>query len=132
RTSKNDIKVSPSDEEGPESLEMPALGGRPSEGGMRLEPRSARVPRLGGLSHSRVEGAAVPQEVLAGDKARRGAAEEGAGVAELGRVAEPAGRVGLAALSQERFERDVLAPGVVFDARTQPFGEERSRHQAIQ
>ena len=70
-----------------------------------------------GSPHRRIEGAAVEQQVLADDEAGGGAAQKGAGVAEFRRIADPAGRVRLAALGDHLLERDVLPARLVFDAR---------------
>src|SRR6185312_8495884 len=99
---------------------------RPTSG---LLPR--RRPALRRLPHRRVEGAAVEQQVLADDKARRGGAEEGAGIAELGRVADAAGRGGRAALGELLLERDVLALRLVGDAALQPVGQERPGQEPV-
>src|SRR3984957_105092 len=83
------------------------------------------------LTHRRVEGAAAEQRVLADDKARRGATEEGAGVAELGRVADAAGRGPLAGLRQLLLERYVLLTRLELDPRAQSVGEERAGQNAV-
>src|SRR5439155_8275771 len=83
------------------------------------------------LPHRRVEGAAVQQQVLADDKARRGGAQKGAGGAELLGVADPAGRIGGRALCQHLVERDVLAARLEFDAGTQPVGQKGTRQQVV-
>src|SRR5439155_5308942 len=68
------------------------------------------------LTHRRVEGAAVQEQVLADDKARRGGAQKGAGGAKLLGVADPAGRIGGRALRQHLVERDILSARLEFDA----------------
>src|SRR5580704_15069396 len=83
------------------------------------------------LPHRRIERTAVEQQVLADDKPRRGGAQEGAGVAEFGRVADAAGRGPLPGLHQLLLERDVLPPRLEFDPGAQPVGEERPRQQPV-
>src|SRR5215475_2176011 len=68
-------------------------GLRPRGPRARTTPLSSRTP----LQRAR-EGAAVEQDVLAGDEAGLGAAEERAGQTEFLRVAEAAGRILLGAL----------------------------------
>src|SRR6516162_10258872 len=82
-------------------------------------------------AHSRVEGAAVEQEVLANDEARRGSAQKGARITKFRGIAHPAGRVGLTTLGEHLLKRDVLAPGLVLDARTQPVGQKRAGQQTV-
>src|SRR5262249_50679389 len=82
-------------------------------------------------AHRRIERAAVEQQVLADDEPGAGAAQKGAGVAELGGVADPAGRVRLAALGDHFVERNVLPPRLVFDTGTQPVGQERAGQEAV-
>src|SRR6266702_3097521 len=57
------------------------------------------------------EGAAIQQDVLSGDEAGLGAAEEGAGIAELIGLAEAAGGVELGALGQDLVRRDAALVG---------------------
>src|SRR6266446_8298932 len=81
--------------------------------------------------HRRIERPAVEQKVLTDDEAGRSGAQKCAGIAEFGRIADPAGRVRLAALGEHLLERNVLPPGFVFDAGAQPVGQKRAGQQAV-
>src|SRR5207248_320703 len=76
-------------------------------------------------------GAAVDQEVLAGDVARLHAADEGTQLPEVGRVAETAGRVGGGALGPDLVDRPARAAGVGLDARPDAVGVERAGQDVV-
>src|SRR5271170_5161398 len=98
----------------------------------RHRPSEPRRQSTGsGSAHRRVKGAAVEQQVLTDNKAGGCGAQKGTGVAELRRVADAPGRVCLAALGEQFFERDVLPPCLVLDARTQPVGQKRAGQQSV-
>src|SRR5574340_945115 len=104
-------------------LPMPAVAGAPTETAHCMRAAGAAPSwRTAASERARIR-PAVEQQVLAGDEAGVGAAQEGAGVAEFGRVAEAAGGigvharaahllVGLAARLGARHERGLQAIGV--------------------
>ncbi|MGY4282393.1 hypothetical protein ACVWXO_001613 [Bradyrhizobium sp. LM2.7] len=77
------------------------------------------------------EGATVEQKVLPGDEAGLGAAQEGAGIAELVGLAEAAGGVELGALSQDLLRRDTALVGFGLRGSGQAVGLERAGQQAV-
>src|SRR5579872_1793130 len=87
--------------------------------------------RLSILQRAR-KGAAVEQDVLSGDEARLGAAQEGAGEPELLGLAEAPRRIELGPFGQHLIHGDTTAFGFRLGHRAaQPVGVERSRQQPI-
>ena len=74
--------------------------------------RRARCARTRPPSQRAREGAAVEQDVLAGDEARLGAAEERAGRAEFLGIAEASGGIELGAFRQQLFDGDAALLGL--------------------
>src|SRR5690606_36380788 len=98
----------------------------------RIRPRAARWGRS---EPWRLQGAAVAaaveQDVLPGDEARLGPAQPGAGLAELGRVAEALGRVLRLSLRGHLVEGSAATLGDRLDVALQPVGRERAGEQSV-
>src|SRR5215472_17039288 len=95
--------------------------------------RASCVRRRGGTSGSERarEHAAVDQQVLSGDVAGRGRAQERTGGAELVRRAEAPGRNRGGACGCDLVDRGALLLGGGLDVRAQAVGVEGARQQAI-
>src|SRR5918996_4567589 len=86
----------------------------------------ASIPALAPSSERAVEQAAVEQQVLAGDVAGAAAAQKRAGIAELGRIADPPGRHAVLAPLGHLLDRDAEGPGVGRDPRAIAVGVEQA------